>query len=85
MDENHHLLRHWGWGAPHGSKMNGGVLNIMMLQRATQIAKQEQGHFYFFNVSVCSSAEVIAGDTESKRRWALHICKLQTCSAALET
>lgn len=57
----------------------------MMLQGVTQIVKQDQGHFYFFNVFVCSSAEAIAGDAEGKRRWALHISKLQPCPAALET
>lgn len=66
-----------------GPKMNGGVLNRILLQRVTRTVKQ--GHFYFFNVLVCSSAEVIAGDTEGKRRWVLHTCKLQTCPADLET
>lgn len=72
-------------GGPRGPKMNGGVLNIMMLQRVTQTVKQDQGRFYFFNVFIYSSAEAIAGDIEGKRRWALHVSKLQPCPAALET
>lgn len=81
----HQLLRqHEAVGGPRGPKTNA-LLNIMMLQRATPKVKQDQGHLYFFNVFFCSSVEAIAGDTEGKRRRALHVSKLQPCPSALET